>query len=142
MKKYVLVYLFTLDFKNVWLIEKQKPECQKGCLNGIGGKLEDNESYYECAVRELKEESGLYKEDLYVIGSMGGTNNDSSKFEVEIFTGKTSDLLENKEAEKINLYNIEDIKNYKHIQNLPMIIQACLYYLTGKSAFSRIEIKY
>ena len=40
MKKYVLTFLFTSDYKNVWLIEKNRPNWQKGSLNGIGGKIE------------------------------------------------------------------------------------------------------
>ncbi len=43
-KHYVVTFLFTPDLQKVWLIEKQKPEWQKGCLNGIGGKIEDYEA--------------------------------------------------------------------------------------------------
>ncbi len=45
---------------NVVLIRKQKPEWQKGRLNGIGGKVEDNdESIYGTMCREFVEETGV-----------------------------------------------------------------------------------
>lgn len=35
---------------------------------GVGGKLEDGETPYECARREIKEETGLTAENLYYRG--------------------------------------------------------------------------
>jgi len=43
----------------VALIEKKKPDWQKGKLNGIGGKIELNESPIDAMVREFKEETDL-----------------------------------------------------------------------------------
>ena len=59
MKRYVLGFLFTSDFKGVWLIRKNKPEWQKGLLNGIGGKIEEGENQMQAMVREFKEEADL-----------------------------------------------------------------------------------
>jgi 8-oxo-dGTP diphosphatase len=54
---FVLGYLF--DSKgNVALIEKNKPDWQKGRLNGIGGKIEKGEKPLKAMVREFKEEAG------------------------------------------------------------------------------------
>lgn len=39
-----------------------------GKWNGFGGKLEPNETMYQCALRELKEECGLNSKDLRQIG--------------------------------------------------------------------------
>lgn len=59
MIKYVAGFLFSPDFKNVVLIEKNKPNWQKGKYNGIGGKIEDGENSLECMRREFEEEAGL-----------------------------------------------------------------------------------
>ena len=40
MQKYSLGFVFDLPVEKVLLIEKQRPEWQKGKLNGIGGKIE------------------------------------------------------------------------------------------------------
>ena len=45
---------------NVALIEKTRPNWQKGNYNAIGGHIEDGETPYETMVREFREETGLY----------------------------------------------------------------------------------
>lgn len=60
MKHYVLGFAFSADKKEIILIEKQKPDWQKGKLNGVGGKVEEydfDESF--AMVREFKEETGV-----------------------------------------------------------------------------------
>jgi 8-oxo-dGTP pyrophosphatase MutT (NUDIX family) len=59
MKNYVLIYAIPRFVTNdVLLVMKDRPEWQKGFLNLIGGKVEEGESLEECAIRELKEETG------------------------------------------------------------------------------------
>lgn len=59
MKKYTIGALFTPDFKNVLLIEKVRPEWQRGKLNFPGGHIEDGETCSECVAREFLEETEL-----------------------------------------------------------------------------------
>ena len=54
-----LAFIFNKDLTKVLLITKQKPDQHKGLLNGLGGKLEANESHLDCVVREIEEEAGL-----------------------------------------------------------------------------------
>lgn len=57
MNKYVLGFAF---FKKwVLLIEKKRPEWQKGLLNGVGGEMENNEPPAQAMHREFKEETGI-----------------------------------------------------------------------------------
>lgn len=58
MTKYVCGFAFD-DNENVALIRKERPEWQKGFLNGVGGHVEEGEDSHEAMVREFKEEAGL-----------------------------------------------------------------------------------
>ncbi|XPV69815.1 MAG: NUDIX hydrolase [Halarcobacter sp.] len=59
MKKYVTGFLFSKDKKQVVLIKKINPKWQRGLLNGVGGKIEENELSCDAMVREFKEETGV-----------------------------------------------------------------------------------
>ncbi len=142
-KDYVVTFLFNNELDKVWLIEKQKPEWQKGCLNGIGGKIEayDGEPIV-AAQREMMEEAGCNALNLQYLGYMEGVNNDSSSFRVEIFTGKSVQILKTQEEEEIKLIPINEIKSHKHIENVPALIELCLYKLTGHSNFKSVKLEY
>jgi 8-oxo-dGTP diphosphatase len=56
--QYVAGFLFRNNGQEVALIRKNKPAWQKGKLNGIGGKIERDETQYSAMVREFKEEMG------------------------------------------------------------------------------------
>ena len=58
MKKYVVIFLFTKDYKKVLMIKRNKPP-YKDCWNGIGGKVEENETEIQAAIRECHEETGI-----------------------------------------------------------------------------------
>jgi 8-oxo-dGTP diphosphatase len=47
----------------VVLIRKNKPDWQRGLLNGVGGKIEPGESPDEAMAREWKEETGTIVDD-------------------------------------------------------------------------------
>lgn len=70
-----LGFIFDHYKKRVVLIEKNIPECpewHKGTLNGIGGKIEKNETPHEAMVREAREETQIETElpDWIKIGEM------------------------------------------------------------------------
>ena len=56
---YVLGFLFSNDMKRVALIQKERPNWQKGRLNGIGGHIEENEMAIDAMSREFFEETGV-----------------------------------------------------------------------------------
>ena len=60
MKEYVLGFLFSPDLGDVLLIRKERPEWQKGLLNGVGGRVEEGESYLAAMQREFLEEAGIW----------------------------------------------------------------------------------
>lgn len=54
------------------LIQKQKPDWQKGKLNFVGGKIEEGETPLECVAREFYEETGILtdEDDWLYLGRM------------------------------------------------------------------------
>ena len=60
MKNYTVGFIFNAGLSRVALIHKNRPEWQKGKLNGIGGKMEEGETSSACMVREVQEETGLH----------------------------------------------------------------------------------
>ena len=59
MEKYVVGLVFD-ETERVMLIEKKRPDWQKGVLNGVGGEIKENETPLDAMIRECKEESGLF----------------------------------------------------------------------------------
>ena len=45
--------------QTILLVRKQKPDWQRGRLNGIGGAIEENETPLNAMIREWHEEAGF-----------------------------------------------------------------------------------
>lgn len=60
MASYVAGFCFDKSLQKVLLIFKKKPAWQKGKLNAIGGKIEENETPLQAMKREFKEETICY----------------------------------------------------------------------------------
>ena len=58
MKKFVVIFLFTKDYKKVLMVKRNKPP-YKDCWNGIGGKIEENETEIQATKRECYEETEI-----------------------------------------------------------------------------------
>jgi 8-oxo-dGTP diphosphatase len=58
-KSYVLGFYFNLENTQVALIQKNRPDWQRGRLNGIGGHIEMGEGPDDAMNRESKEEAGI-----------------------------------------------------------------------------------
>ena len=59
---YTLIFMINSDYEVLLL--KRKNEPAKGQLTGVGGHIEFNENKYQCAVRELQEETGAVKFEI------------------------------------------------------------------------------
>lgn len=57
---YTVCLLFNQE-KTRLLLQKKEKTIYAGLFNGVGGKLEKNETPEECARREIKEETGISK---------------------------------------------------------------------------------
>ena len=137
--------MFSEDKTEVALIRKQKPEWQKGKLNGIGGKCEIGEYDNFAMVREFKEETGNETSrdqwDLFCI--MRGKNIDDEEFEVVCFF-TTGDLskLKTMETEVVEIHKLQDINPLRNdmIENLCWLISLALDGLQdGRPSYTRVE---
>jgi 8-oxo-dGTP diphosphatase len=121
MRTYVLGFIFTPDFSKVLLIHKNRPEYQKGKLNGLGGKIEQGETEIQAMVREIREESGLQilEKEWKRIGEMNGKDWNVTVFACH-YTGKPTDALDatDETVEWIEVQNLP--KNV--MENLPWLI--------------------
>jgi 8-oxo-dGTP diphosphatase len=59
MAKLMMVAGFLFCKCEVLLVQKTRPEWQRGCWNGIGGKREQGEPAQEAMFREFREETGI-----------------------------------------------------------------------------------
>lgn len=124
-QKYVVAFVFNLDYTKVALIRKNRPKWQAGLLNGIGGKIEAGETALESMVREFEEETTvkipakLWKNFGKFTGEWG---------EVECFVSYYSDLskLNCPESETIEVHHINELHNENLAPNLSFLIPMAL----------------
>lgn len=123
MNTYVVGFAFTKDKDKVLLIEKLKPNWQKGCLNGIGGKIERGELPEDAMYREAKEEADIVVKWISK-GFMQGTNNDGTEFQCWIYYAYDDEVLQYKqiEEEQLKLVSPLLIGDLKIIHNLSFLI--------------------
>ena len=131
MKKFVVGFAFDNTLSNVVMIRKNRPEWQKGSLNGVGGHIEDGEIAIEAMAREFREETGVYTALSAWIPVL------SLYFDyavVEFFACK-NDLVFNEaktntdeEVVKVNL----DITDDLMVENLPAVIELSRQRLSDK----------
>jgi 8-oxo-dGTP diphosphatase len=126
---YTCGFYFSEDLEYVLLIEKARPDWQKGKYNGIGGHIESGEMPLSCQEREFAEETGC-EERIAWDGTHSLVNVDDHiffframgpKFDVdEFFPGGD---------EKPRWVPVKEINNYNILPNLswmiPMMISPC-----------------
>jgi len=72
--------------KDKLLLQKKMKGFGKGKWNAVGGKLEENETPEQCAIREAREETGLYVIDLSLYGMLKFHNGPKEEWLVYVFT--------------------------------------------------------
>jgi 8-oxo-dGTP diphosphatase len=138
MKKYVLGFAFD-KMGRVALIEKKRPEWQRGKLNGLGGSVEKGEGYHEAMVREFREECGLatLEKDWTPFTVMHGDGWDVTCFASRIdFTG-----IRSPEEEQVGIWDVKNIPADKCIVNLDFLIPIAIYFLDHDD-IQPIDLKY
>lgn len=122
MKKYVLGFLFDPNETFVLLIRKNRPEWQAGWYNGIGGKVEKNETALDAMIREFREETSLeiydWKHQL--------TLKREDVYQVDVFATH-SDLISNAVSVTDEVVSKVDVNNLPEnvLHNLRWMIPLC-----------------
>ena len=151
--EYVCGFLFDENFESVVLINKNKPEWQKGKLNGVGGKIEPNETPADAMSREFREEASLdldpetWNEFAEIIGEgwiVHFFHNNASLTKSIPFLKKLgieihASILKSMTDEKIEVLDVEDIQDDERvIPNLRWLIPMAL---DEQHAFCRATAK-
>lgn len=127
---YVLGFAMTKsdNERRVLLIEKARPDWQKGLLNGVGGKIEHGEHTLDAMVREFREETGIRTDPIAwtYFASLTGQG-----YEVSCYCAfMTEEILNNAESpdkkEPLTTVLIADLSMWKVIPNLRFLIPLAL----------------
>lgn len=121
MTKYVLGFMFDKQLERVVLIKKNRPEWQKGLFNGLGGKVEENETPFDAMVREFNEEAGIENNNWKLYAKMVGIH-----FNIDCFY--TTDELHNirtKTDEELRIFYVDHIVS-PQVENLKWLIPLAL----------------
>lgn len=119
---YSVGFLFNIEKTDVVLLQKIKgpPGIDMlGKWNGVGGKIEENETPYEAMIREFNEEAGLFIIDWKLICVC--THRDNKIYFFSSFINTESMI-------KVKTMEEEKVKYWK-INNLPENIMNNLKYL-------------
>src|SRR4030042_6702107 len=121
--KYVVGFLFDNTLENIVLIKKEKPEWQKGLLNGVGGKIEKDETPLKAMVREFEEETSMKVYNWTEFLTLNAKN-----CQVYFFYAIEENITNVKTIakEQIEIHNISTLHYLKTISNLKWLIPMCL----------------
>jgi 8-oxo-dGTP diphosphatase len=141
LKRMVLGFAFTPDFRQVALIEKINPDWQRGKLNGVGGKVEPtDEDGPDAIAREFEEETGVYISpwNWSSVGRMTGLG-----WQVDVFAVADAgvSLVRTVEAEKVSLVN-SCAQLPAMIDNVPLLIAAAKLQVSQGAGHVTLEIHY
>lgn len=125
MTKYSLGFMFSENKEDVLLIKKAHPENQAGRWNGLGGRLEQGESYFDSMVREFQEEAHIetHREDWTTLGLMQGAN-----FSVRIFYTFSNDLYRARSTtvEAVKITPVSDLHKMPLVKGVAWMVPLAL----------------
>jgi 8-oxo-dGTP diphosphatase len=121
-RRYVVGFAFNRDKSHVLLIRKERPEWQKGLLNGLGGHIEDGETPMQAMIREMQEESALEIIDWNLRTSFHGPS-----YELFVYSAvhRIQDAIQMTDEALIHV-EVNSIWNAPVIPNLRWLIPLCL----------------
>ena len=125
-KNYTLGFAFSADRSKVALMMKNRPAWQAGKMNGIGGKLEENESPNEAMVREFFEETGVKTDiaDWHYYTKIVGRDGDVYCY--RMFNDKVFDVKTTSDEDVVLLDTSLDIIRQKALSNVAWLIGIAL----------------
>lgn len=122
---YVAGLLFSGDREHVALVEKIKPEWQRGRLNGIGGKIEaEDASPLGAMIREFEEETGLRVPQWDLFCEL--RNRENLTYFFRSFAAGSIAHVSGREAERISAYPVPEVDGLNIMPNLRWLIPMAL----------------
>lgn len=125
-QKFVLGFAFNKEKTEVLLIKKNRPDYQKGFLNGLGGKVELGEHALFAMTREFFEECGIRTEltDWYSCGHL----TDNKDYYVMCFAVVLDNLkqAETRTDEEVLIVSLDKLDSDKCFGNLVELIESAL----------------
>ncbi len=124
--QYVCGFLFDGPKKCVALIQKNRPDWQKGLLNGLGGKVKEGESSVAAMQREFLEEAGVDVKGWHVFNHLM-----TDFAHVDFLVAHRNANLRTMTDETVSWYNINGIwqRDLPVVANLNFLIPMALYAL-------------
>lgn len=136
---YVLGFVFRDNGTSVVLIRKNKPKWQEGLLNGVGGKVEDNETAESAMSREFKEECGV---DVHPQSWRHYARMSGDDWAVDCFCLMDSNVWEKSkttEQEEVEKIHLDQLGENDCISNLHWLIELALDENNGRFHFANIR---
>jgi len=119
----VVGFLFNPEMDKVVLIEKNRPDWQKGFMNGVGGKTEESDQdIYFTMKREFSEEAGLDINDWNNFCSIYGR---TWKCYFFFSVSDKYNEVKTKTDEPVKIVNVKDLYDLPVIDNLRWLIPMC-----------------
>lgn len=134
MKKYALCYIHSTNSQNLTVvIEKLRPEWQKGRYNLLGGHVEDGETFEEAALREVIEESdiGRYRSRENEPKLLGYIKGDGWIVGVCYLYTAIYGVQGQTDEPVYGVYIKDILKDPKLMDNLKVIIPLCRFKVSG-----------
>jgi 8-oxo-dGTP diphosphatase len=137
--KYVLGFMFRSPATSVVLIRKNKPEWQKGLLNGVGGHVEEGETSLQAMVREFEEETGVDTKDCdwRHYATMQGKDWNCDCFRA--FDFDAWDRAKTVTDERVGKYSPIGVEIMSCVSNIPWLIALALDGNDGRPPFATID---
>ena len=89
--KYVVGFMFDTFMNQVVLVRKERPEWQAGRINGVGGHVENGESFLAAMIREFGEETGVYESGWRTLCHLKALPEEGPPVEVMFFFARAGD---------------------------------------------------
>lgn len=122
---------YTLGFcfrdGKVLLIKKNRgPEYVVGKMNGIGGKIEHQETLLDGMIREFHEETSVLIEDWHLYSTLNGTHADGTRFSIFCFfnyaDGQPFQVTDDGTGETLHWVQVGNLDDYPVVPNLKWLI--------------------
>lgn len=136
---YVCGFMFNHTLDRVVLIEKRNPAWQRGRFNGVGGKIEANESPLNAMRREFREEAGFDSKRWQEFCVLSGADWTVHFFYFVIDAIAIETLIESKTDERIL---VEDVPhNKQRLPNLEWLIPMAIATAKGEDCCRNFDVR-